>query len=184
MDKQPTLLSSEGDAELKRLYADLAHASRRATAFLRTSGMTSAAFLRAAGKSRATERIGFMEHRMRSYSAVDLDELSLLAWRQGVGSIAMAFWPLKETTDISDQAAFELIKKTAARVGANLTADAVAADAEDLIKTDNNVDQVMALVNFQAKAVPILARSDPRLAEHRAARGARKIRGAKMKAGI
>ena len=48
MDKQPsTLLSPEGDAELKRLYADLAHASRRATAFLRTSGMTSAAFLRA-----------------------------------------------------------------------------------------------------------------------------------------
>jgi hypothetical protein len=44
MDKQPTLLSPEGDAELKRLYADLAHASRRATAFLRTSGMTSAAF--------------------------------------------------------------------------------------------------------------------------------------------
>ena len=42
MDKQPTLLSPEGDAELKRLYADLAHASRRATAFLRTSGMTSA----------------------------------------------------------------------------------------------------------------------------------------------
>jgi len=37
MDKQPTLLSSEGDA----------HASRRATAFLRTSGMTSVAFLRA-----------------------------------------------------------------------------------------------------------------------------------------
>ena len=48
MDKQPsTLLSPEGDAELKRLYADLAHASRRATAFLRTSGVTSAAFLRA-----------------------------------------------------------------------------------------------------------------------------------------
>jgi hypothetical protein len=47
MDKQPTLLSPEGDAELKRLYADLAHASRRATAFLRTSGMTSPAFLRA-----------------------------------------------------------------------------------------------------------------------------------------
>src|SRR6516225_376387 len=47
VDKQPTLLSPEGDAELKRLYADLAHASRRATAFLRTSGMTSAAFLRA-----------------------------------------------------------------------------------------------------------------------------------------
>jgi hypothetical protein len=46
MDKQPSLLSPEGDAELKRLYADLAHASR-ATAFLRTSGMTSAAFLRA-----------------------------------------------------------------------------------------------------------------------------------------
>jgi hypothetical protein len=34
MDKQPsTLLSPEEDAELKRLYADLAHASRRATAF-------------------------------------------------------------------------------------------------------------------------------------------------------
>ena len=48
MDKQPsTLLSPEGEAELKRLYADLAHASRRATAFLRTSGMTSAVFLRA-----------------------------------------------------------------------------------------------------------------------------------------
>jgi hypothetical protein len=47
MDKQLTLLSPEGDAELKRLYADLAHASRRATAFLRTSGITSAAFLRA-----------------------------------------------------------------------------------------------------------------------------------------
>src|SRR6516164_9392032 len=47
MDKQPTLLSSEGDAELKRLYADLAHSSRGATAFLRTSGMTSVAFLRA-----------------------------------------------------------------------------------------------------------------------------------------
>ena len=44
MDKQPsTLLSPEGDAELKRLYADLADASRRATA----SGMTSTAFLRA-----------------------------------------------------------------------------------------------------------------------------------------
>jgi hypothetical protein len=38
-----TLLSPEGDAELKRLYADLADASRRATA----SGMTSTAFLRA-----------------------------------------------------------------------------------------------------------------------------------------
>jgi hypothetical protein len=47
MDKQRALLSPEGDAELKRLYADLAHAGRRATAFLRTSGMTSAAFLRA-----------------------------------------------------------------------------------------------------------------------------------------
>jgi hypothetical protein len=48
MDKQPSLLiSPEGDAELKRLYADLAHASRRATAFLRTSGITSAAFLKA-----------------------------------------------------------------------------------------------------------------------------------------
>ena len=47
MDQQPsTLLSPEGDAELKRL-TDLAHASRRATAFLRTSGMTSTAFLRA-----------------------------------------------------------------------------------------------------------------------------------------
>ena len=47
MDKQSTLLSPEGDAELKRLYADLADASRRATAFLRASGMTSTAFLRA-----------------------------------------------------------------------------------------------------------------------------------------
>jgi hypothetical protein len=48
MDKQPSiLLSPEEDAEVRRLYADLAHASRRATAFLRTSGMTSAAFLRA-----------------------------------------------------------------------------------------------------------------------------------------
>jgi hypothetical protein len=47
MDKQATSLSLEGDAELKRLYADLAHASRRATAILRTSGMTSGAFLKA-----------------------------------------------------------------------------------------------------------------------------------------
>jgi hypothetical protein len=47
MGKQPTLLSVEEGAELKRLYADLAHASRRATAILRTSGMTSAAFLTA-----------------------------------------------------------------------------------------------------------------------------------------
>jgi hypothetical protein len=45
--KLPTLLSLEEDAELKRLYADLAHASRRAAAILRMSGMTSAAFLRA-----------------------------------------------------------------------------------------------------------------------------------------
>jgi hypothetical protein len=47
MDKQRMSLSPEGDAELKRLYADLAHASRRAAAFLRTSGITSMAFLRA-----------------------------------------------------------------------------------------------------------------------------------------
>jgi len=47
MVKQPTLLSPEQDAELKRLYADLAHATRRATANLRMSGMTSADFLRA-----------------------------------------------------------------------------------------------------------------------------------------
>jgi hypothetical protein len=46
MGKQPTLLGPEEGAELKRLYADLAHASRRATAYLRTSGMTSADFLR------------------------------------------------------------------------------------------------------------------------------------------
>ena len=45
--KQPTLLSPEQDAELKRLYADLAHATRRATANLRMSGMTSADFVRA-----------------------------------------------------------------------------------------------------------------------------------------
>ena len=47
MGKQPTLLGLEEGAELKRLYADLAHASRRATAFLRASGMDSAEFLRA-----------------------------------------------------------------------------------------------------------------------------------------
>jgi hypothetical protein len=47
MGKPPTSLSLEEDGELKRLYADLAHASRRATANLRVSGMTSAAFLRA-----------------------------------------------------------------------------------------------------------------------------------------
>ena len=47
MGKQATLLNPEEGAELKRLYADLAHASRRATAFLRASGMSSAEFLRA-----------------------------------------------------------------------------------------------------------------------------------------
>jgi len=47
MSKHPVLLSPEEDAELKRLYADLAHASRRATVNLRMSGMTSEAFLRA-----------------------------------------------------------------------------------------------------------------------------------------
>ena len=47
MVKQPTLLSPEEGADLKRLYADLAHATRRATANLRMSGMTSADFLRA-----------------------------------------------------------------------------------------------------------------------------------------
>ena len=47
MGKQPTLLSPEEGAELKRAYADLAHASRRATAILRMSGMDSAEFLRA-----------------------------------------------------------------------------------------------------------------------------------------
>ena len=47
MVKQPTILSPEEGADLKRLYADLAHASRRATAFLRASGMDSAEFLRA-----------------------------------------------------------------------------------------------------------------------------------------
>ena len=47
MGEEPTLLGPEEDVELKRLYADLAHASRRATAFLRASGMDSAEFLRA-----------------------------------------------------------------------------------------------------------------------------------------
>ena len=47
MVKQPTLLSPEEGTDLKRLYADLAHASRRATTFLRASGMDSAEFLRA-----------------------------------------------------------------------------------------------------------------------------------------
>ena len=47
MGKQATLLNPEEGAELKRLYADLAHASRRATAFLRASGVDSAEFLRA-----------------------------------------------------------------------------------------------------------------------------------------
>ena len=47
MSKHPVLLSPEEDAELKRLYADLAHASRRGTVNLRMSGMTSEAFLRA-----------------------------------------------------------------------------------------------------------------------------------------
>jgi hypothetical protein len=47
MSKHPILLSPEEDAELKRLYADLAHASRRATVILRMSGLTSEAFLRA-----------------------------------------------------------------------------------------------------------------------------------------
>ena len=47
MSKHPILLSSEEDAALKSLYADLAHASRKATAILRMSGMTSEAFLRA-----------------------------------------------------------------------------------------------------------------------------------------
>jgi len=47
MGKQATLLNPEEGSELKRLYADLAHASRRATAFLRASGIDSAEFLRA-----------------------------------------------------------------------------------------------------------------------------------------
>jgi hypothetical protein len=47
MSKHPILLSPDEDAELKRLYADLAHASRRATVILRMSGLTSEAFLRA-----------------------------------------------------------------------------------------------------------------------------------------
>jgi hypothetical protein len=47
MGKQPTSVSLEENAELKRLYADLAHASRRATVIFRMSGMTSADFLRA-----------------------------------------------------------------------------------------------------------------------------------------
>jgi hypothetical protein len=46
MSKHPILLSPEEDAVLKSLYADLAHASRRATVILRMSGMTSEAFLR------------------------------------------------------------------------------------------------------------------------------------------
>jgi hypothetical protein len=36
MGNEPTLLSLDEGAELKRLYADLSHASRRATAILRT----------------------------------------------------------------------------------------------------------------------------------------------------
>ena len=47
MSKHPILLIPKEDAELKRLYADLAHASRRATVILRMSGMTSETFLRA-----------------------------------------------------------------------------------------------------------------------------------------
>ncbi len=46
MSKHPILLSPEEDAVLKSLYADLAHASRRATVILQMSGMTSEAFVR------------------------------------------------------------------------------------------------------------------------------------------
>jgi hypothetical protein len=101
----------------------------------------------------------------------ELSELALQAWKGGMGDAGTAVWLLCQVTDLSIEEALARIKKTAARIGGKLTVQ---------LPTDAEVAQaVAALISLQAHAIPAQARSNPALAEHRAARGVRKMRGEK-----
>jgi hypothetical protein len=92
-------------------------------------------------------------------------KLALNAWKNAMGDAMTAVWLLRNSTDLSLREAFELIQKTAHQVGGRCNLHLVGANQLPA--------EFVEQIAYDARE------RDVRLAEHRAARGVKKVRGAK-----
>ena len=100
------------------------------------------------------------------------DELALQAWKDAWGDAMTAVKLLRDWTGLGLRDAVEQIQKTAAQVGVSLQVRTCTIDELPPELAEALRPRTIAELQEQS-------RNDPRLAEHRAARGVRKVRGAK-----
>jgi hypothetical protein len=100
------------------------------------------------------------------------EQHALQAWKDGMGDAMTAVKLLRDRTDLNLRDAVEQIQKTAAQVGVPLKVHTCAIDELPPELAEALRPRTIAELQEEAK-------NDPRLAEHRAARGVRKVRGAK-----
>jgi len=98
----------------------------------------------------------------------DLNELALQAWKVGMGDASTAVKLLRDWTDLGLHEALEHIQKTAHQVGGRCNLCL-------LTKAESSPAFVETFAPMSREA----HESDPPLAEHRARRGVKKVRGAK-----
>jgi hypothetical protein len=97
-----------------------------------------------------------------------LNELALQAWKQAMGDALTAVKLLRDWTDLGLREAVELIQKTATQVGGRCS----------LRLLSKEEAQELGLSWWIQRSHEEI-KNDPHLAAHRAARGVRKVRGAK-----
>jgi hypothetical protein len=96
----------------------------------------------------------------------NLNEIALQAWKDAMGDAATAVKLLRDRAGLSLHEAAKQIQKTAHQVGGRFTLRLVGEDA-------------VALLALAAAQADQETKHSTRLAEHRAARGVRKVRGQK-----
>lgn len=97
----------------------------------------------------------------------DLDELAARAWRVAVGDAPTAIWLLRNGTGLGLREALTVIQRTAVQVGGQCNVSIVGRD------------ELKPEVAKQLAPRSIAERRATQPAEHRAARGVKKVRGSK-----
>jgi hypothetical protein len=97
-----------------------------------------------------------------------LNDLALQAWKEAMGDALTAVKLLRDWTDLGLHEALEHIQKTAHQVGGRC-------NLWPLTEAELSPAFVETFAPMSCEA----HESDPRLAEHRARRGVKKVRGAK-----
>ena len=107
-----------------------------------------------------------------------LNELALQAWKDAMGDALTAVKLLRDRTDLGLREAGKYIERTAHQVGGRFNLRLVTSKA--LALGPHRSDEFAAALAQEKAALAQEEReNDTRLAAHRAARGVRKVRGAK-----